>query len=242
MKLLVFILCLIPIVGFGQTLTGNVRDNQTGMPLYPVSVINIKTQAISYSNERGYFTIRAEAGEQIAFSFIGYKSKQITMPISVGTYNTEVKLEAVSYRLQEIILTPDYTPYQRDSITRRQTYKTTLGTQHASPFNSPFSFVAEKVSRKSKRTFRFQKNFYTWEQQKFINTRYTPQLVEEMTGAEGDTIGYFMSANPMPYDYARAATELELKMWIRYHYRQWLKHVDTAGLPLLDSTIIKEMD
>lgn len=162
------------------------------------------------------------------------------MPISIGTYNTNVRLDAISYQLQEIILTPDYTPYQRDSIERRQTYKTALGVTHAQAFNSPFSYVAEKFSRKSKRVFRFQKNFYNWEQQKFINTRYTPELVSEMTGASRDTVGYFMGANPMPYDYARTATELELKMWIRYHYKQWLQHVDTAGLPILDSTLIEE--
>jgi hypothetical protein len=32
-----------------------------------------------------------------------------------------------------------------------------------------------------------------------------------------------MYAYPMAYDFARTATDLELKMWIRDNYREWLK-------------------
>jgi hypothetical protein len=61
-------------------------------------------------------------------------------------------------------------------------------------------------------------------------------LVAALTGLTGDTVGYFMNANPMPFDYARAATDLELKMWIRYNYKQWLKN---PVIPSVDTTQIK---
>jgi hypothetical protein len=43
------------------------------------------------------------------------------------------------------------------------------------------------------------------------------------TGLTGDSIGYFMYAYPMPYDFVHTATSLEMKMWIRYNYKQWIK-------------------
>lgn len=221
-----------------QTLQGNVIDKATGQPLYPVTVVNLTTQAVTYTNENGNFIIRAEAGQKIAFSFIGYKSRQYPMPISVGIYKTEIKLEAISYNLREVILMPDYTPYQRDSIQRVTTYRQTLDVKHASPIASPFSYVAEKFSKKSKQTFAFQKKYERLENERFIDTRYTPDLVAEQTGLSGDSIGYFMNAYPMPYDYARTATEMEMKMWIRYNYREWIKNFDSSDIPQVADSLL----
>lgn len=236
--LLVILFLSTSILAHGQTLQGNVKDKSTGAPLYPVTVVNLTTQATTYTNERGDFTIRAEAGQKVAFSFIGYKSKQYQMPISVGTYRTEIILEPTTYSLREVILMPDYTPYQKDSIQRIKTYRQTLSVPHASPIASPFSYVAEKFSRKSKQTFAFQKKYAELENERFIDTRYTPELVAEQTGLTGDSIGYFMNDYPMPYDYARTATEMEMKMWIRYNYRKWIENFDRNDIPQVADSLL----
>lgn len=220
-----------------QTLKGNIRDEVSNAPLYPVTVVNLRTDEATYTNEQGDFSIYAEAGDKIAFSYIGYKSTQYTMPISSGTYTVNLKLGAVTYNLREVTIMPDYTPYQVDSIERKQTYKPALSMPHASPIASPFSYIAEKFSKKSKRTFRFQKNFQKWEKDQFVDTRYTPELVAEQTGLEGDSIGHFMNAYPMPYDYARGASDMEMKMWIRYNYRQWTKK-DTIQIPQVKDSLL----
>jgi hypothetical protein len=33
-----------------------------------------------------------------------------------------------------------------------------------------------------------------------------------------------MNAYPMPYDFARVASELEIKVWIREQFKEWLKN------------------
>ncbi len=236
----IILLCLVAQNSVAQTLKGQVRDKLTKQPLYPVSVINLTTQKVTYTNEQGYYYIEVTAGQKIAFSYIGYRAEQYMMPISVGAYTKDIEMESVSYQLQEIILTPDYTPYQKDSINKVKTYRGALTRQKSSPVSSPFSFVAEKFNKRSKQLFKFQKNFVKWEEEKFVDTRYTPQLVEEMTGMTGDSVGYFMSAYPMPYDYARAASELEIKMWILYNHKEWVKHIDTAGLPQINKSLIKK--
>ena len=231
--------CFIANQALAQTLTGTVIDAQTHQALFPVSVINLTTQDISYTNERGQYSIKAKSGEKVAFSYIGYRAKQTIMPISVGEYSKDIQLDAVSYKLREVILMPDYTQYQLDSMDKVKTYRGALTRQKSNPIMSPFSFVAEKFNKRSKQLFKFQKNFAKWETEKFIDSRYTPQLVREMTGMTGDSVGHFMNAYPMEYNYARAASELEIKMWIRYYHKQWMKHVDTAGLPQIDSNKVK---
>lgn len=236
------LLCLGTSIAHAQTLKGKVQNATTGEPLYPVSVINLRTQQVSYTNKDGYYKIYATAGDKVAFSFIGYKNKQYQMPVSVGDYTGDIALEPISYMLDEVILMPDYTPYQIDSIENVKTYRPFLTRTKSSPIASPFSFVAEKFSRRSKQIFKFQKKFSQWEDERYVDTRYTPELVEKMTGLSGDSVGHFMNAYPMPYDYARAATELEMKMWIKYNYKAWMKHVDTAGLPQIDQELIPETE
>ena len=101
---------------------------------------------------------------------------------------------------------------------------------------SPVTFIAEKLSKRSRRIFRFQKSFNYWEDQKFIESRYTPELVQQLTKLQGDTLAWFINANPIASDYARVASELELKMWIRDNYKAWLKNPQYPPL-IQDSSI-----
>ncbi|MCB9047738.1 MAG: carboxypeptidase-like regulatory domain-containing protein [Chitinophagales bacterium] len=240
-RLLAILCFLAPLPGVAQTLKGRVTEKGSGQPLYPVTVVNLSTQKSTYSNPEGYFTIQAVAGDKVAFSYIGYKAAQYQMPISVGVYTADINLEAISYRLQEVILMPDYTQYQIDSIENVKTYRPFLSRSKSSVLGSPFSFVAEKFNKRSKQIFKFQKKFNQWEDARFIDTRYTPELVAEMTGMQGDSLGHFMNAYPMPYDYARAATDLEMKMWIRYHYREWLKVIDSTGIPRINDSLVEQI-
>lgn len=238
--IIAILLCVSVSPAFAQTLKGRIMNVTTQEPLYPVSVINLSTQKVTYSNKDGYYNIYAVAGDKIAFSFIGFKSKQYQMPVSAGEYSADILLDPVSYMLDEVVLMPDYTRYQVDSIEHVKTYRPALTRTKSSPIGSPFSYIAEKFNRRSKQIFKFQKKFGKWEDDRFIDTRYTPELVEETTGLSGDSTGHFMNAYPMPYDYARAASELELKMWIKYNYKEWVKHIDTAGLPKINQSLIPE--
>jgi hypothetical protein len=65
------------------------------------------------------------------------------------------------------------------------------------------------------------------EQDQFVDSRYTPDLVNTLTNLDGDTLAYFMHQYPMPHDYARTATALELKMWIRYNFKVFMQQTDS---------------
>lgn len=239
-SLLLILLCLSGIKSIAGTLKGKVTEATNGQAVYPVTVVNVRTQQATYTTDAGYFTIHAEPGDRIAFSYVGYKPIEHIYTTEDEGQSVSVKMVRVSYYLREIILMPGLTQYQVDSIERVKTYRAFLSRRKSNPVASPVSFVAEKFNKRSKQIFRFQKKFGGWEDERFIDTRYTPELVHEMTGLEDDSLGHFMNANPMPYDYARAATDLELKMWIRDHYRSWLKIIDTAGLPVINDSLIQK--
>lgn len=224
-------------IGFfadAQTLRGYVTDAANGKPLAPVVVVNLRTQQSVYTEDNGQFVLPAQNGDQIAFTFIGYKTLQWKMPPTVGAIQQDFKMEVTSYMLKEFtVRTKNYTQYQIDSLQRKSTYQRALARQKGGSISSPVTLLAEKISHKSKDIYKFQKEFNYWEGQRFIDSRYTADLVNALTNLSGDTLAHFMNAYPMPYDYARTASDLEIKMWIRTNFKEWMhkQEVDSTQRP-----------
>jgi len=210
-----------------QTLQGIVTDSATGKPLDPVTVVNTRTQAVTYTDGHGLYTIAANNGDIIAFSYVGYKTVTKAKPNAVIVASQNISMAQSAVELQEYkVHSRNRTQYQIDSAERRAIYHSELSRRHPSPVMSPFSAVAEKFNKKAKRTYKFQKEYEQRDLQRFIDTRYTPDLVGSVTNLTDDSLGYFMNAYPMPYDFARTASELEMKMWIRSNYKAWMKKED----------------
>lgn len=215
-------------------LKGLVVDGESGVPLSGASVINIQSQRTALTDATGSFNLSAVYNDQIAVTMPGYKSITRRVPFLRQGAELRIELYKLNYELEEFVFRPKYTPYQLDSMERRAVYKRALS-RHKSSVASPVSWVAEKFSKNSKRIFRFQQNYNQWEDQKFIDTRYTPELVSQMTGLQGDTLAFFMNAYPLPYDFARAASDLEIKIWIRENYKAWIRRQPGNLLPSHDS-------
>ena len=213
-----------------QVLKGTVVEGETGNPITAVVVTNLNTQQTSYTDSRGAFTISARKGHQVSFSFVGFKPQQKTVPSALGAAEMFIELFRMSYQLEEFTLRPRYTPYQMDSMERKSTYSRALAREKGGSIMSPVTFIAEKLSRQSKQVFRFQKSFNYWEEVKVIESRYSPELVHALTGLSGDTLAVFMNSNPMPGDFARAASDLEIKIWIREQFKTW----QSGNIPVFD--------
>jgi hypothetical protein len=226
LRQLVIFLCLLLFTGqaSAQTLKGLVTDSLNSKPLSPVVITNLRTNQSVYSDDDGQFTLHAQTGDKLALVYIGYRTRQWVMPPAIGAVRHRIEMQPLSYQLDELVVrTRNYTKYQIDSLERRDIYQRALSRERSGSVMSPVTLLAEKLSKKSRQTFKFQKEFNYWEHQRFIDSRYTPDLVNILTGLEGDTLAHFMNAYPIPYDYVRAATDLELKMWIRTNYREFLR-------------------
>ncbi len=155
------------------------------------------------------------------------------------------------YELGEVLVRPKYHQFQIDSAARMVIYHKVLGDVAMKPrvtisggtsaglsMEGGISKLARIISGREKREKAFVRDFIDDQQYRFISLRYTPQLVEAMTGLAGDTASLFMAQNPMPYDYARTASDLEVKMWIRTQYRVWNAKKLAAVLPASQETVV----
>jgi hypothetical protein len=209
-----------------QVLYGVATDSEDDSTLIGVVIQNKTHPLTTTSDLNGRFSIVADKGDEIEFTYFGYNAFSMQMP--EGKVYRKIALRKKLFALDEVVIGPDYTPYQKDSIERRKTYKLALNRQRASSsvvgsVFSPMSALAEQFNKQSKQIYRFQQNFVKWEGQKYMDTKYSFEDVGKLTGLSGDTLGAFINAYPMPYDFARTATEIEIKMWIKYNYREWIK-------------------
>ena len=221
MRLLSFLFFfLLPFGLQAQTVSGTVVDKGTGLPLPGVKVSSLAAGITATSDAQGRFTLAGTGGEEFQFNAPGYSQLKRKAPAYIGSVPWKIELPLLSVSLEEVKIKPYTTPYQRDSFERATTFKRIL-VREKSGVMSPASMLAEKISARQKRIWKFQKDFHRMEIEKFIDSRYSPQLTAELTRLSGDTLAHFMNDNPMPEDFARAATDLEIKMWIRDRYKQW---------------------
>lgn len=149
------------------------------------------------------------------------------------TYAQSVVDTPSQYEIGEVTVRTKYHQFQVDSADRMIIYHKVLKdvadqsrmdmsvSSNGVGMGGLVTKLARIISGQQKREKAFVKDLVEDQQYRFISLRYTPQLVETLTGLSGDTASLFMVQNPMPYDYARAASDLEVKMWIRTQYRAW---------------------
>jgi hypothetical protein len=212
------------------TVTGSVQDKTNGLVLPYASVTNKTTGRRTYTDKGGFYKISASSRDVIVFSFVGYKPDSITVVMSSGTETRDISMTVEATNLPSIKVSSQYTPYQADSLQRRQQFGYILDLpnhqlagentpQGAGIVFSPFT----RYSRKEKQKREFKKIFYKAEQDRYVDSRYTPAFVTQVTRLTGDSLHLFMQSNYPDYDLLRSMPTADLIYWTTDHYKAWIK-------------------
>jgi ferric enterobactin receptor len=96
--------CMFPAVGLAQanTVSGTVVADDDGSPLLGVTVTNKNTQKKATTNAAGFYSIAAEKGHVLTFSFVGYSIKDATVG---DAKNISIKLVQSDKDLNEVVVT-----------------------------------------------------------------------------------------------------------------------------------------
>lgn len=104
-RLLMAAACLlVTFVGFAQSrqITGTILSEEDNRPLQGVTVINKQTNQKTTTNSEGTFTIDAQPGQQLVFSFVGFT----TLTLTVGSEtNLSFKLTQEEKQLEQVVVT-----------------------------------------------------------------------------------------------------------------------------------------
>lgn len=212
------------------TVTGQLTDKDNNLVLPYASVINKTTGKRAYSDQGGFYKITANPQDLIIFTFIGYRPDSIVVQQATGTETRNMQLQVENRVLRSVEVTAQYTPYQLDSIARRQQYGFILDKENqqlaggSTPQGFGLSFSPfTRFSRKEKQKREFKKNFEKVEQDKYIDSRFTPLLVSQVTGLKGDSLVQFMHDNYPDYGTMRMMRQEDLLYWITDKYKAWMK-------------------
>jgi hypothetical protein len=213
------------------TVTGQLTDKDNKLLVLPyASIINKTTGKRAYSDQGGFYRISASPRDMIVFTFVGYKADSITVQQSSGTETRNVELQVEGKVLRSVEVTAHYTPYQLDSIARRDQYgfildkenKPLAGGSTPQGFGLTFSPIT-RFSRREKQKREFKKNFEKAEHERYVDSRYTPVLVSQVTGLKGDSLLQFMQDVRPDYETMRMMRQEDLLYWITDKYRAWKK-------------------
>lgn len=202
---------------------GFVYDSSSKSVLTPVRIENMTTHQGTFTSGNGFFEITASLGDYIIFSYVGYKNKIVSVEGGDGKEVHKIYLKLKAVQLQEITITKGLTPYQIDSARRASIYQDVFEYEQQKSAMSPVTSIYQKFSKKHKDLRKFKAQIVDIEKQKFIDSRYHVNIVMAMTKLPEELAREFMNAYPMEFDYARTASELEIKMWIKYNFLEYNK-------------------
>jgi hypothetical protein len=212
-----------------------VIDKLSGAPLPNAVVANKHTKVTSRTNEQGICNLSYTKGDTLLCSHPGfYFSVKRVYRLPDTIY-----MNPVQNKLQEVEVKSPYAKYYEDSVERALTYRKTIKDAKHKPqmnmsngiaFDGVISELAYVASGKKKKNKAFVKQLEEDNKQRYIALRYNTQLVEKLTSLKGNAAILFIQYNPMQYEFARAATDLEIQMWVRHHYDEWKANPSTDSL------------
>jgi hypothetical protein len=204
-------------------LKGTIIDSAKRNTINSVRVENLSTHQGDYSNADGFFSIEGKDGDYIIFSYLGFNNKVIRLNSSLNNSNQIIKMSIKTVGLKGVTIKQGPTQYQTDSAKRADIYKDAFDYTQTKSAMSPITSLYQVFSKKHKNMRHFQDQIVDIEKQKFIDTRYSEALTAQMTGLQEESLIKFMQAYPMEIDFARAASDLEIKMWIKYNFQEYSK-------------------
>lgn len=206
-----------------NTFRGTIIDSASGIPMSKVSIKNLISKNGTLSDLRGEFSLQVNDGDVIQISYLGYKQKIIRLQSVAELKSRYIEMVEQKNTLPTATIRKPMTQYQIDSSERAFLYADAFGYKQQKSAMSPISSLYQRFSKKHKEIRKFQNQIIEMERQNFIDTKYTPDVCAKITGIEGDNLAKFMQSYPMEYAFARTASELEIRLWIRYNWEDFKK-------------------
>lgn len=204
-------------------------------PLVKVRVENLTTHEVVYTDDKGFYTISVKKSDRIEFSSLGFKSVLYTVQ-NWDIYTMQnIVLAPLMHTIDTVVIYSGPSKHQQDSIEQRSVFGNKVTQAPAKfkmskqqtfgvlTFDDPISAPYQKLSKKYRRLRAFQARFKADEREKYVNTRYNVPLIMDVTGLNSDSAWLFYKAFTMPFDYANSASNTEIKMWIKFNFKNWHK-------------------
>ncbi|HVI48376.1 MAG TPA: carboxypeptidase-like regulatory domain-containing protein [Chitinophaga sp.] len=237
--------CIIPVIllllASGRimaqsTLSGTVASTEDSLPVAGVSILNKQTGRSVVGDEHGNFSIAAQRGDTILLKILGYT------PLLYLTKKekTDVRLFLKPQPLELNPVTVLHYGYLKDSARFREEFRKSfdfrrprwnevvpmIGLGFAVNINALYRALSFNSNRKKDH---FKKILLSKEKENYIERIFTPEVVNQLTGLEGDSLSQFMLRYEPTYEFVRNATTYDLYEYIKHRYARYASGADTTA-------------
>lgn len=215
--------------------TGQIKDSITHTPLAFVSITNLTTHHTVLSDKKGNFSIEAALNQVLSFASVGYNFDTVKVYLKLLQSDpTQFYLTPITRSLKEVSVYSKlkYSPYQLDSIKRRNDFFQTITekTQPVFGYNNSNTGVAMNLDHfysREKNKRKVITLFEQMEQEEYINYRFTPQLVSKYASLSIDSLIQFTQEFRPEYQWLRHhQTEEDMLFYINDKLKIFFKRED----------------
>lgn len=197
-----------------QTIRGEVLDKETNQPIRGVTIENVYTALDVTTNDEGGFIIAASKDQLLDFSKPGYKAAKVRIPKGYAPSYYKIVLEHGFIHAEELLATENRYNYKKDSLRYHELYKHELDFEKLSAVGSiahPFS----ALSKRNREIWKFQEDYDYFEQEKYIDNTFNPDVIHKFTGLTGDSLTYYMTRYRPHYEDLRNMNDYTFFTYIK---------------------------
>ncbi len=223
---------------------GKIYETGTEIALEGVSVANKNNQTGELTDRFGYFSIEGKIGDSIEVKLLGYLPKIFAIPSpnpGQKVINQNIFLTIRKFQLPQIqiLVRPDY---RRDSLLNREENasifnykKPKVTTALVNTLFHPLSALDNLTHSARRRRIRdFQDRLETQEQDRFIDARYTRQLVSSLTNLHAQELEAFMKLYRPTFEYIQTVSDYDLFTKIKEDFTDYSQNkssIQTTSKP-----------
>jgi len=202
---------------------GVVLDNSDGKRVAGAKVLNLRTQRSIVSNSMGIFTIDGQAGDSIRVSKNDY-SEGITIIKSAADIIVQLR---PAIQLKEVNVYGETKQKQLQDVMQDFRKKGVYynGKPPASlllPFGgSPITFFYELFGKTPKNARRFQHYMNVELEQSLIDKKFSPTLVQSVTGLSGEDLDNFMGLYRPSFKNAEKWNDYDARSYIKSSFERF---------------------
>ncbi|RFS19279.1 hypothetical protein DVR12_23890 [Chitinophaga silvatica] len=209
-------------------LTGYI-NSEDSIPLNNITILNRTNGNSSVSNDQGFFSINAQRGDTLLFKALGYTPVLYIVKKDKTDLLFKLKREPIELQAINII---QYN-YHKDSLRFREEYAKEfafrrprwnevvpmIGLGFAVNINQLYKAVSFKKNKKKEN---FQRLLIAKEKENTVLRVFTPGLVSQITGLQGDSLSTFMTKYQPTYEFIKDASTYDIWSYIKQHYQQFI--------------------
>jgi hypothetical protein len=226
-KLLLSLILLLVLSFLGKVavaqvqIQGTVYDRTQRNQLEGVSVMG--TSGVGTATDSfGHYSIRLPFSDSIYFSYEGKPTVKFAVKDIGYTWEFDMSLQVKTNMLPTVIVRPK--SYTMDSMENRRDYAKVFNFQKGDPLGvnmgpngvgmDPNSIIEMFAFKKNRRMLQFQHRLEEQEQDRYIDHRFTKNVVKKLTGLQAAALDTFMRVYRPTYAFAVVRNDLELYQYI----------------------------